>query len=90
MKKHTKCSKNVVVNGLAMDIYEMKKKFEVHFLKHSSTYMYTLRDSVLVTIFPPTHPISLSVYDGGYWLLLEYITLLPCSKYIQYFEVLYE
>ena len=32
MKKHTKCSKNVVVNGLAMDIYEMKKKYEVHFL----------------------------------------------------------
>ena len=32
MKKTTKCSKNVVVNGLAMDIYEMKKKYEVHFL----------------------------------------------------------
>ena len=32
MKKHTKCNKNVVVNGLAMDIYEMKKKYEVHFL----------------------------------------------------------
>ena len=32
MKKHIKCNENVVVNGLAMDIYEMKKKYEVHFL----------------------------------------------------------
>ena len=32
MKKHIKCNENVVVNGLAMDIYEMKKKYEVRFL----------------------------------------------------------